>query len=130
MSPSDAPVGPAAGTRKGWIVAGAMFLMLGIVITGRNSLGLMMPFWQQDLGWSYGFVATAGAAMLTVMALLAPGAGLLLDRFGARAVYAIGMTLIGLVFILLMNSKKTRRSFWFSIPAINDLPVWTSSASW
>jgi len=77
-----------------------MFLMLGIVITGRNSLGLMMPFWQQDLGWSYGFVATAGAAMLSVMALLAPAAGLLLDRFGARTVYAIGMTLIGLVFIL------------------------------
>ncbi len=96
------PTVPAAKTdpsRKGWIVAGALFVMLGIVITGRNSLGLMMPFWQQDLGWSYGFVATAGAVMLTVMAVVAPAGGVLLDRFGARAVYATGMTLIGIAFI-------------------------------
>jgi len=85
--------------RKGWIVAGALFVMLGVTITGRNSLGLMMPFWKQDLGWSYGFVATAGAIMLTVMAVVAPAGGVLLDRFGARAVYATGMTLIGVAFI-------------------------------
>ena len=26
----------------------ALFLMLSIVITARNSLGLMMPFWKED----------------------------------------------------------------------------------
>ncbi|MEE8333279.1 MAG: MFS transporter [Alphaproteobacteria bacterium] len=96
--PSTAATEPDS-SRKGWIVAGALFLMLGIVITGRNSLGLMMPFWKQDLGWSYGFVSTAGAVMLTVMAVVAPAGGVLLDRFGARAVYATGMTLIGVAFI-------------------------------
>jgi MFS family permease len=95
--PSAAP--EPDSSRKGWTVAGALFVMLGIVITGRNSLGLMMPFWKQDLGWSYGFVATAGAVMLTVMAVVAPAGGVLLDRFGARAVYATGMTLIGVAFI-------------------------------
>ncbi len=97
------PTVPTPGTdspRKGWVVAGALFVMLGIVITGRNSLGLMMPFWRQDLGWSYGFVATAGAVMLTVMAVVAPAGGVLLDRLGPRAVYGTGMTLIGVAFIL------------------------------
>lgn len=95
------PAAPEADTNpKGWIVVGALFLMLGIVITGRNSLGLMMPFWQADMGWSYGFVATAGAAMLTTMAVTAPIAGLMLDKYGPRTVYSIGMCLVGVALIL------------------------------
>ena len=82
------------------MVVCTLFLMLGIVISGRNSIGLMMPFWKDDLGWSYGFVSTAGAIMMTVMAAIAPAAGLVLDRFGSRAIYAIGMGFIGTAFIL------------------------------
>lgn len=74
--------------------------MLGIVITARNSLGLMMPFWQTDMGWSYGFVATAGAVMLTVAAFTSPVAGLMLDRIGARWVYSLGITLVGIALLL------------------------------
>jgi len=87
-------------SRKGWVVVGTLFLMLGIVITGRSSIGLMMPFWKDDLGWSYGFVSTAGAIMMTVMAAIAPAAGWALDRFGARTLYAVGMVFIGAAFIL------------------------------
>ena len=82
--------------RKGWVVVGALFLMLGIVITARNSIGLLMPFLKEDLGWSYGLVSSAGAVMLTTMALVAPLAGMMLDRHGPRAVYAIGMALAAL----------------------------------
>jgi MFS family permease len=87
-------------SRKGWVVVGTLFLMLGIVLTGRNSIGLMMPFWKDDLGWSYGTVSTAGAIMMVVMAAVAPAAGLVLDRFGARAIYAAGMSFIGVGFVL------------------------------
>ena len=62
----------ARSPRKGWVVVGALFLMLGIVITARNSIGLLMPFLKEDLGWSYGLVSSAGAVMLTTMALIAP----------------------------------------------------------
>ena len=82
------------------MVVGTLFLMLGVVITGRSSIGLMMPFWKDDLGWSYGFVSTAGAIMMTVMAAIAPAAGWALDRFGARTLYAVGMVFIGAAFIL------------------------------
>lgn len=100
VSPPSVSSPSPDSARKGWIVVGALFVMLGIVITARNSLGLMMPFWQADLGWSYGFVSTAGAAMLVVMAIGAPVAGLILDRVGARGVYATGMSFVGVAFIL------------------------------
>ena len=87
-------------SRKGWVVVCILFFMLGVVLTGRNSIGLMMPFWKDDLGWSYGFVSTAGAIMMTVMAAIAPAAGLVLDRFGSRAIYGAGMGFIGTGFIL------------------------------
>ena len=80
-------------SRKGWVIVGALFLMLGIVITARNSIGLLMPYLKEDLGWSYGLVSTAGAVMLTTMAAIAPVAGMMIDRHGPRLIYAIGMTL-------------------------------------
>lgn len=100
MSPPRASIPRADASRKGWIVVGALFMMLAIIMTGRNSLGLMMPFWKADPGWSYGFVSTAGAVLLTVMAAAAPAARLVLDRFGARTVYAGAMSLVGVAFIL------------------------------
>lgn len=100
VTPFDPSTDAIKDSRKGWVVVCTLFLMLGIVITGRNSIGLMMPFWKDDLGWSYGFVSTAGAIMMTVMAAVAPAAGLVLDRFGARAIYAAGMSFIGTAFIL------------------------------
>lgn len=88
-------------SRKGWMVVGALFMMLGIVVTARNSIGLMIPFWTEEFdGWTNGFISTAAATMMTVMALIAPGAGLLIDRFGARMIYRIGMGLIGVALIV------------------------------
>ena len=86
-------------TRKGWIIVFALFLMLSIIITARNSLGLMMPFWKEDLAWSYKFVSTASAVMLLTMAVVAPIVGSVIDRFGSRTIYAGGMTVIGLMLI-------------------------------
>tara|TARA_R110000868_G_scaffold29889_12_gene111075 strand:- start:1927 stop:3186 length:1260 start_codon:yes stop_codon:yes gene_type:complete len=89
-----------AAARKGWLIVAALFLMLSIVITARNSMGLMMPFWKADMGWSYKFVATASSVMLITMAVIAPVVGSIIDRFGSRMIYATGMTVIGVVFIL------------------------------
>ena len=86
----------ARSARRGWVVVAALFAMLGIVITARNAIGLLMPYLKDDLGWSYGLVSAAGAAMLTTMAAVAPVAGMMLDRHGPRAVYAIGMALAAL----------------------------------
>jgi MFS family permease len=94
MSIATASAPSAFGAnRYGWLVVGLMFAMLSLVMTARSSLGLMMPVWEQELGWSRRFVSTGGAVMLTTLAVAAPVAGLLLDRFGARALYTIGLAL-------------------------------------
>ncbi len=96
---------PAANLRgannpRGWLVVGALFLMLSFIIAARNSMGLLMPFWKDDLDWSYKFISTAGSVMMVVMAAGAPAVGLIVDRYGSRAVYAIGMVSVALIFIL------------------------------
>lgn len=96
---SNQPPLPESNPR-GWMIVAALFLMLSIIITARNCLGLMMPFWKDDLGWSYKFVSTAGAVMLATMALVSPVIGAVIDRMGSRMIYLAGMSAIGLVFIL------------------------------
>ena len=90
----------SAGSGRAWVIVGALFLMLAIVISARNSLGLMMPFWKDDMGWSYKFVSIASATMMVTMAVTAPVLGSIIDRFGSRMIYLVGMTVIGIVFIL------------------------------
>jgi len=98
---SEAPASADhSAPRKGWFIVAALFLMLSIIITARNSMGLMMPFWKEDLGWSYKFVSTANAIMMITMAVIAPVVGSIIDRFGSRMIYAVGMSVIGIVFIL------------------------------
>ena len=101
VTPDASPAPVKETSRKGWVVVGALFMMLGIVVTARNSIGLMIPFWTEEFdGWTNGFVSTAAAVMMTVMAAIAPGAGLLIDRFGARAIYRLGMGFIGTALIV------------------------------
>ena len=52
------------------------------------------------MDWSYKFVATASALMMVTMAISAPVLGSIIDRFGSRTIYAIGMTVIGIIYIL------------------------------
>lgn len=100
MPPQPSQTADAPASPRGWLIVAALFLMLSIIITARNSMGLMMPFWKDDMGWSYKFVSTASAAMLIMMAIIAPIVGSVIDRIGSRMIYATGMTVIGVVFIL------------------------------
>jgi len=86
--------------RYGWLVVGLMFAMLSLVMTARSSLGVLMPVWEEELGWSRRFVSTGGAVMMVTLAVSSPIAGLLLDRFGARVLYTIGLGMSGAALVL------------------------------
>lgn len=68
------------------------FLALALAFSARAALGLMMPVWEAELGWSRGFISGAGAAALIVMAMVAPFAGRLADRFGSRWALTLGLS--------------------------------------
>jgi MFS family permease len=93
--------------RSAWIVVGFCFLALALVFSARAALGLVMPIWVRELGWTKCFISGAGAAALIVMACVAPVAGRFVDRHGPRSVLALGLAAVGLgaVIIALASSQ-------------------------
>lgn len=78
-----------------WLVVSFGFLALALAFSARASLGLVMPIWAQEFGWSRSFVSGAAAAALLVMAAVAPFAGRFIDQNGVRVTLALGLGLVG-----------------------------------
>lgn len=74
-----------------WAVVGLCFLALALAFSARAALGLVMPAWSAELGWTRSFISGAGAVALIAMAAIAPFAGRLVDRYGPSAVLAMGL---------------------------------------
>lgn len=79
-----------------WLVVGSAFLALAISFSARASIGLVMPVWDAELGWSRGFVSGIVAATLIVMAVMAPIAGRMVDRHGVRPLLSFGLAVSGI----------------------------------
>ena len=79
-----------------WLVVAVCWLALSVAYSGRGAFGLVMPVWEAEFGWSRSFTSTGGAVALTVMAVMVPLSGWLLDRFGPRAVISAGLILFSL----------------------------------
>lgn len=82
-------VGP--GSARAWPVVALGFAVLAVSFTGRALLGLTMVSWEEAFGWSRSFLSAAGAVALVTMAIAAPVAGNVIDRFGPRPVLTLGM---------------------------------------
>ena len=70
------------------------FFGLALTASARGTIGLVMPTWEAELGWTRGFVSFVGAMMLISVATVAPLAGNFQDRFGPRPLLVAGMLLI------------------------------------
>ena len=70
----------SAPNSYGWLVVGICFVALMLTYAVRSSLGLMMPFWEDDPGWTRDLSSNAGALVLVLMAISSPVAGNLIDR--------------------------------------------------
>lgn len=102
---------------RGWLVVGVCFVALAASFSARSSLGLAMPSWEQEFGWSRTFVSTVGALALVAMALAAPFTGRLVDRHGPQAPLAIGLVMVG--FGALATTTMTER--WHLLGAFSGL---------
>lgn len=80
--------------RAAWSAVALTFIALGLIFALRNTLGLLMPEWEVNPGWSRTLVSTGGAVLLMIMAISGPIAGNLLDRWGPRPVYVVGLLLV------------------------------------
>jgi MFS family permease len=94
VPPGSPTVEPGTELRA-WLVVLVSFLSLSLVFASRSSLGLMMPVWEQDPGWSRAYVSTVSAVALILMALGSPIAGNIVDRRGPRLPYTASLLLVG-----------------------------------
>lgn len=83
----------------GWMIVGLGFLALGLTFSARAMLGLAMPHWETEFGWSRSFISTGASVALLSMAVMAPITGWLVDRHGARLLLAGGLALTGLAML-------------------------------
>lgn len=82
--------------RIGWSIVAFGFLALALSYAARALLGLVMPVWEAELGWSKSLISAGGALALIVMAAVAPVAGDIVDRHGPRRLLAVGLALVAL----------------------------------
>lgn len=80
----------------GWLIVAVGFVVLSVSFSARSLLSLAMPYIEGEFGWSRSFVSNAGSAALVVMAIVAPLAGNLVDRFGPRILLAGGLAAVGI----------------------------------
>jgi MFS family permease len=82
------------------------FTALALAYSARAAVGLMMPIWERDLGWSRSFVSGSVAVALIVMAVLAPLAGRLVDLQGSRNTLAFGLAALSLGCALILGTES------------------------
>ncbi len=92
---------------QNWTVVTFGFLALALAFSARAALGLVMPVWQNEFGWTSSFISSVGAAALIVMAIVAPFAGRLVDSRGPRFALVLGMGVLaaGCALVAAMNGK-------------------------
>lgn len=75
------------------------FLALGLTFSARAMLGIAMPAWEAEFGWSRSLISTGASIALLSMGVMAPITGWLVDRHGARPLLAGGLALTGLAML-------------------------------
>lgn len=93
--------------KRNWTIVAFGFLALSLAFSARAALGLIMPVWQAEFGWTSSYISGVGAAALVIMAIIAPFAGRLVDRRGSQFTLNFGMGLLGIgcAIVALMNGK-------------------------
>jgi sugar phosphate permease len=86
----------------GWYIVGASFLIT-LYVSGSINLGFTAVFEPiaNELGWSYTQISLAASLRGLETGLLAPLAGMFLDRWGPRPVVMLGALLTGFGLLLL-----------------------------
>ena len=93
-------------THRAIIVIALGFLALALAYSARAVLGLAVPIWEDQMGWSRNYVSNVAAIALLVMAIVAPISGFLLDRKGLRFTLLIGLIAVCLSCVVVSISES------------------------
>ncbi|MGE0237839.1 MAG: MFS transporter [Parvibaculaceae bacterium] len=94
MTQSLSPALPGAHRLNPWIVVWLCFAVLSIVMSARQVVAIMTDDWTKTLGWSKTFIGSGQSVALVMIAIVAPIAGNLADRYGARVMLTAGLLIV------------------------------------
>ncbi len=95
--------------KRGWPVLTSAFLGIGVSLISLTyySAGIWVRPWQEAFGWTRTEIGTGQTLMTVCIAVTAPFAGRLIDRFGLRLMTTISLCLysLGLLAVSRMNGE-------------------------
>jgi MFS family permease len=90
----------ARRTYNGWLIVGVTFLAAALTMgTSNYAFGQFIPHLEQEFDW-HRTAIKASLSFMAVGALASPLIGRIMDRYGAKPVMAVSLTLFGLSFLL------------------------------
>ncbi|WP_343716336.1 MFS transporter [Inquilinus sp.] len=112
--PQDMGSGRRRELAAGWpvLVAATLGCAMGASSLPFYSLGSFIAPLQQEFGWARGDITTAFLCLTLVLAVIAPGLGWLIDRFGPRAVALAAIPGFALTLYLLSRFDGTLAGFY------------------
>lgn len=123
-------VGIAEEWRSGWPVVVACAFGISLIGAGYAALGTFIAPLEKAFGWSRSEVTAAFLVFAGVGIVMRPPVGLLLDKYGSRALAVPGAILVGLSFAsfsLLNGSILQWLGLWLVMAVVFGLviaPVW------
>lgn len=106
MPASVGAAGPLGESRRAWLALGVGVLAVSAHSALSFGMSPLMKPITDDLGWTRSGYATAMNFRLLLLMLVAPRAGDLVDRFGARSVLAAGALLMGVGTLALSGMRS------------------------
>lgn len=100
MTDTVSPALASARRLNPWIVVWLCFAVLSIVMSARQIVAIMTDDWTKTLGWSKTFIGSGQSVALVMIAIVAPIAGNLADRYGARIMLTVGLLIVALGLLL------------------------------
>lgn len=94
MTSISAPTRDSTRNVNPWIVVWLCFSVLSIVMSARQVVAIMTDDWTRTLGWSKTFISSGQSVALVMIAIVAPIAGNLADRYGARLMLTVGLLVV------------------------------------
>src|SRR5262245_62831731 len=80
----------------GWILVATAFVTMGIMVNARTAFSLFFPAILDEFGWSRGLTAATFTTGLLTSNLFTPFLGVLMDRWGPRVIFPVGLGLMSL----------------------------------
>lgn len=115
-------LGPSAGTMKiyrGWWVVAAAFMAAAINIgSSQYAFGLFIEPLEDTFGWSRTQISAA-LSFSAIGSITAPVVGRVLDRYGARPVMVVSLSLIAVSYVL--RPLMTELWHWYALSVLQYL---------